>query len=177
MVIETRALDNDHFAIVTWQQSFRSCHQKRSSKKNFLFLFFSQSWLWLVFTKLLYASIIAEQYPKLVNGPPTERRRVGKDKNQICDKHERARGRESSRKKGITNKGLCKQFQTSHTIFFFHSPNVTIKIFVWEFLANRRMKSLKRKKVRISQPLFCLQQRCLLASIDQKPKTRGLTIV
>ena len=61
----------------------------------------------------------AEQYPKLVNGPPPERRRVGKDKKQICDKHERARGRESSRKKGITNNGLRKQFQTSHTIFFF----------------------------------------------------------
>ena len=71
----------------------------------------------------------AEQYPKLVNGPPPERRRVGKDKKQICDKHERARGRESSRKKGITNNGLRKQFQTSHTIFF-HSPNATIKIFV-----------------------------------------------
>ena len=25
----------------------------------------------------------AEQYPKLVNGPPPERRRVGKDKKQI----------------------------------------------------------------------------------------------
>ena len=61
----------------------------------------------------------AEQYPKLVNGPPPERRRVGKDKKQICDKHERARGRESSRKKGITNNGLRKQFQTSHNIFFF----------------------------------------------------------
>ena len=60
----------------------------------------------------------AEQYPKLVNGPPPKRRRVGKDKKQICDKHERARGRESSRKKGITNSGLRKQFQTSHTIFF-----------------------------------------------------------
>ena len=52
----------------------------------------------------------AEQYPKLVNG---------QDKNQICAKRERARGRESSRKKGITNNGLRKQFQTSHTIFFF----------------------------------------------------------
>ena len=74
----------------------------------------------------------AEQYPKLVNGPPPERRRVGKDKNQICDKRERARGRELSRKKGITNNGLRKQFQTSHTIlfFFFHSPNATMKIFV-----------------------------------------------
>ena len=177
MVIETRALDNDHFAIVTWQQSFRSCHQKRSSKKNFLFLFFSQSWLWLVFTKLLYASIIAEQYPKLVNGPPTERRRVGKDKKQICDKHERARGRESSRKKRNNKQRFVQAIPNQSHYFFFHSPNVTIKIFVWEFLANRRMKSLKRKKVRISQPLFCLQQRCLLASIDQKPKTRGLTIV
>ena len=182
MVIETRALDNDHFTIITWQQSFRSCHQKRSSKKKFSFSFLLSirdclKWLRLVFTKLLYASIIAEQYPKLVNGPPPERRRVDKDKKQICDKHERARGRESSRKKGITNNGLRKQFQTSHIIFFFHSPNATIKIFVWEFLANRRMKSLKRKKVRKSQPLFCLQQRCLLASIDQKPKTRGLTIV
>ena len=61
----------------------------------------------------------AEQYPKLVNGPPPERRRVGKDKKQICDKRERTLGRESSRKKGITNNGLRKQFQTSHTIFFF----------------------------------------------------------
>ena len=78
----------------------------------------------------------AEQYPKLVNGPPPERRRVGKDKKQICDKRERARGRESSQKKGITNNGLRK-----------------------------------------SHLLFCLQQRCLLASIDQKTKTRGLTIV
>ena len=124
MVIETRALDNDHFAIVTWQQSFRSCHQKRSSKKKFSFSFLLSirdclKWLWLVFTKLLYASIIAEQYPKLVNGPPPERRRVGKDKKQICDKRERTLGRESSRKKGITNNGLRKQFQTSHTIFFF----------------------------------------------------------
>ena len=72
----------------------------------------------------------AEQYPKLVNGPPPERRRVGKDKKQICDKRERTLGRESSRKKGITNNGLRKQFQTSHTVFFFHSPNATIKIFV-----------------------------------------------
>ena len=165
MVIETRALDNDHFATVTWQQSFRSCHQKGSSKKKFSFYFLlfirdCLKWLWLVFTRLLYASITAEQYPKLVNGPPPERRRVGKDKKQICDKRERERGRESSRKKGITNNGLRKQFQTSHTIFFFHSPNATIKIFVWEFLANRRIKSLKRKKVRKSQLLFCLQQRC-----------------
>ena len=73
----------------------------------------------------------AEQYPKLVNGPPSERRRVGKDKKQICDKRERTLGRESSRKKGITNNGLRKQFQTSHNIFFFHSPNATMKIFVW----------------------------------------------
>ena len=61
----------------------------------------------------------AEQYPKLVNGPPPERRRVGKDKKQICDKRERTLGRESSRKKGITNNSLCKQLQTSHSIFFF----------------------------------------------------------
>ena len=61
----------------------------------------------------------AEQYPKLVNGPPPERRRVGKDKKQICDKRERTLGRESSRKQGITNNGLRKQFQTSHNIFFF----------------------------------------------------------
>ena len=51
----------------------------------------------------------AEQYPKLVNGPPPERRRVGKDKKQICDKRERKLGRESSR----------KQLQTSQNIFFF----------------------------------------------------------
>ena len=61
----------------------------------------------------------AEQYPKLVNGPPPERRRVGKDKKQICDKRERTLGRESSRKKGITNNSLCKELQTSHSIFFF----------------------------------------------------------
>ena len=108
----------------TWQRSFRSCHQKGSSKKKFSFYFLlfirdCLKWLWLVFTRLLYASIIAEQYPKLVNGPPPERRRVGKDKKQICDKRERERGRESSRKKGIKNNGLRKQFQTSHTIFFF----------------------------------------------------------
>ena len=72
----------------------------------------------------------AEQYPKLVNGPPLERRRVGKDKKQICDKRERTLGRESSRKKGITNNSLRKQLQTSHNIFFFHSPNATMKIFV-----------------------------------------------
>ena len=60
----------------------------------------------------------AEQYPKLVNGPPPERCRVGKDKKQICDKRVRTLGRESSRKKGITNNGLRKQFQTSHNIFF-----------------------------------------------------------
>ena len=58
----------------------------------------------------------AEQYPKLVNGPPPERRHVGKDKKQICDKRERTLGRESSRKKVITYNGLRKQFQTSHTI-------------------------------------------------------------
>ena len=58
----------------------------------------------------------AEQYPKLVNGPPPERRHVGKDKKQICDKRERTRGRESSRKKVITNNGLRRQFQTSHII-------------------------------------------------------------
>ena len=40
----------------------------------------------------------AEQYPKLVNGPPPKRRRVGKDKKQICDKRERTLGKESSRK-------------------------------------------------------------------------------
>ena len=82
---------------------------------------------------IIYMSILtAEQYPKLVNGPPPVRRRVGKDNKQMCDKCERARGRESSRKKGITNNGLRKQFQTSHTIFFFffHSPNATMKIFV-----------------------------------------------
>ena len=74
----------------------------------------------------------AEQYLKLVNGPPSERRRVGKDKKQICDKRERARGRESSRKKGITNNGLRKQFQTSHTIFiiFFFFTHLMLKIFV-----------------------------------------------
>ena len=49
---------------------------------------------------------------------------------------------------------------------------VMIKIFVSEFLANRRKKSLKRKKVRKSHVLFCLQQRCLLASIDQKTKIK-----
>ena len=70
----------------------------------------------------------AAQYPKLMNDPPPERRRVGKDKKQICDKRERTLGRESSRKKGITNNGLRKQFQTSHNIF--HSPNATMKIFV-----------------------------------------------
>ena len=41
----------------------------------------------------------AEQYPKLVNGPPPERRRVGKDKKQICDKHERTRGRVVTKKR------------------------------------------------------------------------------
>ena len=51
--------------------------------------------------------------------PPPMRRRVVKDKKQICDKRERTLGRESSRKKGITNNGLRKQFQTSHNIFFF----------------------------------------------------------
>ena len=61
----------------------------------------------------------AEQYPKLVNGPPPERRRVGKDKKQICDKRERTRGRESSRKKGITNNGLRKQFKNQSQHFFF----------------------------------------------------------
>ena len=71
----------------------------------------------------------AEQYPKLVNGPPPERRRVGKDKNQICDKRERAR------KGVVTKKGNNKQRfaqaipkQSQH--FFFHSPNATMKIFV-----------------------------------------------
>ena len=74
----------------------------------------------------------AEQYPKLVNGPPPERRRVGKDKKQICDKRERKLGRESSR----------KQLQTSQNIFFF-----THLMRRWRFLfeADRRKKSLKRK--------------------------------
>ena len=92
----------------------------------------------------------------------------------ICDNRESTLGRESSRKKGITNNGLRKQFQTSHNIFFF-----THLMRRWRFLfeANRRIKSLKRKKVRKSHLLFCLQQRCLLASVDQKTKTRGLTIV
>ena len=57
----------------------------------------------------------AEQYPKLVNGPTPERRRVGKDKKQICDKHERARGRESSRKKGITNSGLTTKIRVKYS--------------------------------------------------------------
>ena len=66
------------------------------------------------------------------------------------------------KKKGIRDKnnGLRKQFQTSQTIFF-RSP-----------AANWRKKSLKRKKVRKSHVLFCLQQRCLLASIDQKTKIK-----
>ena len=63
----------------------------------------------------------AEQYPKLVNGPPPERRRVGKDKKQICDKHERARGRESSRKKGIKKQRFAKAIPNqSHYFFFTH---------------------------------------------------------
>ena len=62
-------------------------------------------------------------------------------------------------------------------IFLFHSMNATIKIFAWEFLPNRSKKSLKRKKVGKSHLLFCFQQRCLLASTDQKTKTQGITIV
>lgn len=73
---------------------------------------------------IIYMSFLtAEQYPKLVNGPPPVRRRVGRDNKQMCDKREHARGRESSRKKGITNNGLF-------FFFFFHSPNATMKIFV-----------------------------------------------
>ena len=60
-------------------------------------------------------------------------------------------------------------------LFFFHSPNATMKILFENFWL--RIKSLKWKKVRKSHLLFCLQRRCLLASIDQKTKTRGLTIV
>ena len=58
----------------------------------------------------------AEQYPKLVNGPPVAWARI-KTKSAtnvstrgVGSRHE---------KKGITNNGLRKQFQTSHTIFFF----------------------------------------------------------
>ena len=50
---------------------------------------------------IIYMSFLtAEQYPKLENGPPPVRRRVGRDNKQMCDKREHARGRESSRKKG-----------------------------------------------------------------------------
>ena len=55
-------------------------------------------------------------------------------------------------------------------VFLFHSMNTTIKSFAWEFLPNRRMKSLKLNKVGKSHLLFCFQQRCLLASTDQKTK-------